>query len=78
MINLSENVVLALIFSGVLSTLCVRFLTFLIKSRCSKINCCWGGIKCDRDTIESKDIELKVLDEPPPVEIPKNLVNVKK
>ena len=77
MIELSETVVLALILSGVASTLCVRFLTFLIKSRCSHIKCCWGGIVCDRDTIASKDIEAKVLDEPPPVEIPANLVKKK-
>lgn len=22
------------------------------KSRCKTINCCWGGIQCDRDVIE--------------------------
>ncbi len=50
----SEGFILAIV--GVASGLCGAFLSFLLKSRCSKIKMCC--VECERNVIEAKDLEI--------------------
>lgn len=73
MVVLSETTIIVIIVSGVVSGLCVRCLSFLLKSRCSEIRC--FGMYCKREVIESKDISKRVLEE---IEVPSNLIQIRK
>ena len=50
----SESFILAII--GVFSGFCGAFLSFLLKSRCSKIKMCC--LECERNVIDAKDLEV--------------------
>jgi len=50
----SESFILAIV--GVFSGFCGAFLSFLLKSRCSKIKMCC--VECERNVIDPKDLEV--------------------
>lgn len=50
----SESFIIALV--GIGSASLGAFLSFILKSRCSKIKCC--GLECDRQVISAQDLNL--------------------
>ncbi len=73
MVELSDNLVIMLVVGGFSSVVIVRILSFVIKSRCTKIKCLCG--ECERDVITSTDIDKDVIRD---IEIPESLVKLKK
>lgn len=63
---------------GILSALLVRILNFLVKSRCEKIRCCWGGVECTRQVISESIIDRPIIGESRQIEIPQHMVQLKK
>lgn len=59
MTTLNDNQILAIIVGGFVSTLFVRVLTFLIKSRCRQIKCCC--MECERDVIDQNNLRNTVI-----------------
>ena len=73
MIELTNEVVVILAVGAIFSTIIVRTLNFLLKSRCSTIKCCGG--ECVREVITEQNISKDIIKE---IEIPSNLVKIKK
>tara|TARA_R110002012_G_scaffold133271_1_gene286425 strand:+ start:624 stop:836 length:213 start_codon:yes stop_codon:yes gene_type:complete len=59
MTTLNDNQILAIIVGGFVSTLFIRVLTFLIKSRCRQIKCCC--IECERDVINQANLNNTII-----------------
>ena len=57
--ELSDNQILAIIVGGFVSTLFIRVLTFVIKSRCRQIKCCC--VECERDVIDQTNLRNTVI-----------------
>jgi len=57
--ELSDNQILAIIVGGFVSTLFIRVLTFVIKSRCRQIKCCC--VECERDVIDQANLRNTVI-----------------
>ena len=59
MTTLNDTQIMAIIIGGFVSTLFIRILTFLIKSRCRQIKC--GCIECERDVINQANLNNTVI-----------------
>ena len=59
MTTLNDNQILAIIVGGFISTIFIRVLTFVIKSRCSKIKCCC--VECERDVINQANLNNTII-----------------
>ena len=74
MVEISDEVMYIGVIGGLVSTVIVRILTFVLKSRCSGIKVCWGAIDCQREVIDSADLEKNVVRD---IEIPTSLVRTR-
>ena len=72
-LKIDGDIVVIIIIGFFLSAGLIRTLNFVIKSRCTSIKCC--GNECSRDVISQENLDKNIIKE---IEIPKNLVNIKK
>lgn len=68
--KMRDEHVLILILCSFSAGVLVRLLTFVIKSRCTRLKCC--GSECTRDVISQDNLANTVIRD---VEIPTNLGN---
>jgi len=59
MVELDSRTVLAIVVGSFVSTIFIRVLTFVIKSRCRKIKC--ACIECERDVIDQNNLRNTVF-----------------
>jgi len=60
--NINNNATFWLSLAGILSALIGGILASINKSKCVKINCCWGVIDCTRDVQAEVEIEEHRID----------------
>lgn len=75
--EIDPSIVMIAVIGGMASTLFIRLLNFLVKSRCETIKCCWGGLECNRSVVSEQALDKNIIKDTT-IEIPSNLVNVKK
>ena len=73
MLEIDNSVVIAIVVSSSCAMLIIRFLNFLLKSRCKKIKCLCG--ECEREVITETNIDKNIITD---IEIPQHLVSIKK
>jgi len=58
-LNTPDNIVLVIIIMTFGSGILLRFLTFIIKSRCRRLAC--GCMECERDVVSENNLRTTVL-----------------
>ncbi len=76
--DIHAEIIYITIAGGLFSALFVRLLNFLVKSRCQRIRCCWGGLECTRVVVSETNLDKSIVRDIKDIEIPNHLVNFKK
>lgn len=69
------------VIGGMVSSLIIKLLNFLLKSRCETIRCCWGAVECNRNVVSETTLNNDIIKNDitqNEINVPANIVNIKK